>query len=232
MNSDENQYAGWKLLCSCRQRPEYQIGLSSKSEGGLRRIANKIVKYQTYEIGDQIYLETNCLNNFFHTLIRLQTAPNWWYEITWFSSDKILFCSVHPCHCAWELNWKTACQGDGAEKSLDFFDKMVSSCLNCLSFKEVRWNLKLPYKRGEAKSHGRFLFNVAPCVKHIKVSLQPGQDQCRLCKNPPSDFSSDATSAMLSGAGPPIGQWPHPCNWFFSYFFKCASISWLQDAVY
>ena len=94
---------------------------------------------------------------------------------------------------------------------------MVSSCLNCLSFKEVRWNLKLPYNRGEAKSHGRFLFNVAPCVK---VSLEPRQDQCRLCKNPPSDFSSDATSAMLSGAGPPIGHWPHPCNWFFSYFLN------------
>ena len=55
MNSDENQYAGWKLLCNCRQSPEYQIGLSSKSEGRLNRIANNILKYQTYEIGDQIY---------------------------------------------------------------------------------------------------------------------------------------------------------------------------------
>ena len=124
------------------------------------------------KLGTKYIEEKNCLNNLFHILIyRLQTAPNWWYEITWFSPDKILFCSVHPCHCLWELNWKTACQGDGAEKSLDFFDKMVSSCLNCLSFKEVRWNLKLPYNRGEAKSHGRFLFNVAPSVKHSKVSL-------------------------------------------------------------
>ena len=75
---------------------------------------------------------------------------------------------------------------------------------------------------------GGFFFNVAPCVKHIKVSLQPGQDQCRLCKNPPSDFSSDATSAMLSGAGPPIGHWPHPCNWFFNYFLDAPSITSLQ----
>ena len=89
------------------------------------------------------------------------------------------------------------------------------------------WNN--PIKEGRRNHTGGF-FNVAPCVKHRKV--QPRQDQCRLCKNPPSDFSSDATSAILSGAGPPIGHWPHPCNWFFSYFFKCASISWLHDSVY